>query len=128
MPDDDPLPRRLARAHRKLERGEELTDAEVEQLQADIRAVNNACETLVDGLTSALEPLMQNIAEAADAIGETYHGTELVVEIGDDGSADADPREQRLPKRVREARERKRQQREANEHELGAERYGGGDV
>lgn len=71
---EESLETRLKRLKSKQERGEELTDGEVEQLKADLQQVNDAMSSLagtfvseysdmVADMTDALQPLVEMTGE-----------------------------------------------------------------
>ena len=73
MSDDPTLHKRLARMERlnsKVEDGEELTDAEVEQYIADARAVKETLEDALEPMADAVAGLVSDTVEAIQPLAE----------------------------------------------------------
>jgi hypothetical protein len=79
---EEPLPDRLERLKAKQERGEELTDEEIEQLKADLRAFNDAMSSAFENLMDAMRPVVRDMNDALQPLAEL--GDEIEQEANDD--------------------------------------------
>ena len=103
-------------------------DAEPGDVVSLITVASVHASVFVDTMSSALQPVVESIADLAteftSAIGEAFSGLSAPVEDGHEDSGD--PREERLPDSIQEARARRREQKRSEERELGDNRYGDG--
>jgi hypothetical protein len=60
---EEPLPDRLERLKDKQERGEELTDEEIEQLQTDIRELHDGLASLVETFAEHYGPVIRDMGD-----------------------------------------------------------------
>jgi len=74
---DDNLLERLRRLNAKVERGEELTDEEVEQLQRDMEQVADAAEDIGKAIGDAVVPAMREFADAMEPMREALTGVQV---------------------------------------------------
>jgi len=114
IPDEDvpdaPLPTRLAAIQRQLDERDVVTTADVQALGREIQPV-------VSGLAEALQPVLEAFRDLANDLADAFSAIDLDADAQDDG------RDSRLPESIREARERRRRQRDQVENELGDFRY-----
>lgn len=109
---DAPLPTRLAAIQRQLDERDVVTTA-------DVQALGDEIQPVVSGLAEALQPVLDAFAQVAKDLADAFSAIDLDV---DDQDSD-DDRDSRLPESIRNARERRRRQREQVENELGDYRY-----
>jgi prefoldin subunit 5 len=75
---EEPLLDRLERLKAKQERGEELTDEEIEQLKADMQEFNDAMSSLFGNLMNAIRPAIRDMNNALQPLAE------IELEVDDD--------------------------------------------
>jgi len=95
---------------------EEL-DAEPGDVVSLVTVVSAWVSVFVDTMSAALQPLMESIANAAEefarGVADAFSG------LGDAGDEEDSTRDGRLPESIREARERREQQRESTRDAVG---------
>jgi hypothetical protein len=79
---DEPLLDRLERLKAKQDRGEELTDEEIEQLKTDMRKFNDAMSSLFGDLMDSMRPIVRDMNDALQPLAEL--GNEMELEPDDD--------------------------------------------
>lgn len=79
---EEPLLERLERLKAKQDRGEELTDEEIEQLKADMREFNDAMSSLFGNLMDSMRPIVRDMNDALQPLAEL--GNEMELEADDD--------------------------------------------
>jgi hypothetical protein len=71
---EESLEARLERLNAKQERGEELTDEEIQQLKADIQQINEAMSSLAETFIHSYSDMLCHMAgalqPAVEAVGE----------------------------------------------------------
>ncbi|AFH22683.1 hypothetical protein OSG_eHP32_00145 [environmental Halophage eHP-32] len=74
---EEPLLERLERLKAKQNRGEKLTDEEIEQLKADMREFNDAMSGVAGRLMVALAPTVRAMNDALQPLAELGDAMEL---------------------------------------------------
>lgn len=74
---EEPLLERLERLKAKKERGEPLTDEELEQLVEDIQNVEQAVASIVEGYLSVMGPAMRGARRALEDMVEAAKEVEI---------------------------------------------------
>lgn len=114
-----------------------VPEATLDQLDADVGdevSLLQIATAQMATLTAALQPAIAEITDVlnsvattvADGISDAFSEAFRDAVTADEQSEEPDPREQRLPDRIREARGRRREQKRSEERELGDNRYGDG--